>query len=174
MDRCESARYLHALRGSGHLPQALGLHVKYFTSEWWGSGSEGGGEVFETYRRYIESVKDRLPQAVLEFDTSHTLHDSEIKAIACDFARDEVHLVLHGWDTAFEAKTRYELTFNNVTLFEQLFPQQEYVESELGDLGYWEWEALAESTELRLLFVSSATFRLRFRGFSFKHEALQS
>ena len=24
MDRCESARYLHAIRGSGHLPQALG------------------------------------------------------------------------------------------------------------------------------------------------------
>ena len=34
-------------------------------------------------------------------------------------------------------------------------------ESELGDLGYWEWESVPEGTELRLLFVSSATFRLR-------------
>jgi hypothetical protein len=148
--------------------------VKYFTSEWWGSGCEGADDVFERYGRYIDSVKDRLPQTVLEFNANHTLHDSEIKRVVCDFAQGETHLVFFGWDVKFETKTRYELTFNNVALFEQCYPQQEYVESELGDLGYWEWEVVEEGTELRLLFASSATFRLCFRGFSFKHEALQA
>jgi len=148
--------------------------MKYFTPEWWSSGCEGADDVFGKYQRYIDSVRDLLPKAALDFNANHTLHDSEVKQIVCDFKSREVELTLHGWDTRFEAKTRYSLCFAGVVMFEQLYPQEEYVESELGDLGYWEWEAGPEGTELRLLFVSSATFRLVFKGFSFKHGALQA
>jgi hypothetical protein len=148
--------------------------VKYFTPEWWSSGCEGADDVFIKYQRYIESVRDRLPAAALAFDASHTLHDAEVKLIVSDFEERTLQLTFLGWNTAFECKTRYRLVFERVTLFEQLFPQQERVESELGDVGYWEWEAIAESTELRLLFVSSAMFRLRFREFSFEHAPVQA
>ncbi|QBB70249.1 hypothetical protein ELE36_07665 [Pseudolysobacter antarcticus] len=148
--------------------------MKYFTSEWWGSGCEGADGVFEKYQRYIDSVKDRLPKAALDFNANHTLHDSEVKLIVNDFQKREARLTFHGWDTAFEKKTCYRLTFSNVVLFEQCYPQADYFDTELGDLGYWEWEVVPEGIELRMLFVSSATFRLVFNDFSFKHEALQA
>ena len=148
--------------------------MKYFTPEWWSSGCEGADAVFDKYQHYIESIRDRLPEAALAFDASYTLHDSEVKLIISDFERRTLRLTFLGWDTAFETKTRYRLAFDEVALFEQQFPQQEYVESELGDVGYWEWEAVAAGTELRLLFASSAMFRLRFKEFSFEHEAVQA
>ena len=146
--------------------------MKYFTSEWWSSGSENADDALQRYLRYIDTVRDLLPISALEFDATHTLHDSKIKLIVNDFGNSSAQLTFIGWDTEFKVKTLYRLTFAKVFLFEQHFPQDEYIESELGDLGYWEWEAIPNGTELRLLFASSAMFRLRFREFSFGHVAL--
>ncbi len=130
--------------------------------------------MFERYHRHLESIRAHLPRAVIELDASHTLHDSEVKTIINDFAVSQVRFTLQGWDTSFQIKTRYDLTFSEVVLFEQHFPPEEYVESELGDLGYWEWDLVPEGTELRMLFASSAEFRLIFRGLSFTHEAAEA
>jgi Protein of unknown function (DUF4085) len=144
--------------------------MKYFTSEWWNSGCEGAEELFHRYQRYLESVKDRLPERVLAFNAHHTLHDSQVQSITSNFEERSLQIVLLGWDVALSNRTRYRLFFDDVRLFEQQLPQQYYVESELGDIGYWEWEAVAEANELRLLFASNATFRIRFKEFSFAYE----
>jgi hypothetical protein len=148
--------------------------MKYFTSEWWSGGCENTERVLEQYRNHISSIRNLLPQSALDLDAKHTLHDSEVKSIINDFANGEARLTLHGWDTAFQVKTRYFLTFSGVVLFDQLFPPDEYIESELGDLGYWEWSTTPEGTEIQMLFASSATFRIVFKAFSFCHEAVQA
>ena len=144
--------------------------MKYFTSEWWAAGCEG--DASERYWQYIDSVRGLLPAAARELDTKHTLHDSEVKSVLNDFSKKEISINLLGWDRAFQAKVRYILRFSDVSVFEQIYPQDEYVESELGDLGYWEWEVVSSGIELRLLFASSATFRIVFAEFTFSHERL--
>ncbi|NKF24265.1 hypothetical protein [Solimonas marina] len=141
--------------------------MRYFTSEWWRSGGER--DVAVAYRSYLSSVTNQLPEAALALDREHTLHDAEVKRIQSDFSKGTVSLQLLGWNQAFNEKIRYSLHFSGVTAFEQAFPQEEYVESELGDLGYWEWEVVPTGTELRMLFASSAEFRIVFRALAFSH-----
>jgi len=148
--------------------------MKFFTSEWWGGGCENAERVFEQYRNHVSSIRSLLPPSTLDLDEKHTLHDSEVKSITNDFASAEARLTLHGWDATLQSKTRYFLTFSGVVLFEQRFPLEEYVESELGDLGYWEWDTTSQGTELRMLFASSAVFRIVFKEFSFRHEAMRA
>ncbi len=148
--------------------------MKYFTSEWWDSGGKGADDVYEKYQKYIASVKHRLPKTVLSFDANHTLHDSKVKEITSDFTKKETQLILHGWNAGFNTKTKYHLTFTGVSIFEQHLPLNGYVESKLDDIGYWEWEALSEGTELRLIFASSAMFRLVFKDFEFAHESVRN
>ena len=77
---------------------------------------------------------------------------------------------LLGWDLELKDKVRYTLEFSDVSSFDQSFPQQEFVESELGDIGYWEFSLVGSEVEVCILFASSAEFRILFRGFSFSHE----
>jgi hypothetical protein len=143
--------------------------MKYFTREWWEAGSADAGAVFERYEAYLASVRDRLPPALVVLEAEHTLHDSEVKRVVCSFADERLSMVLAGWNRELEHRVRYELQFSEVVLFEQVFPQQAYVEEELGDLGYWECERLGNLVEVRMLFVSNAQFRIQFTGFNFKH-----
>jgi hypothetical protein len=83
-------------------------------------------------------------------------------------------MVLHGWDKPLEKPVLYTLRFSGVSCFEQILPQQAYVESELGDLGYWECELLEAMVEVRMLFVSYAQFRIVFKGFSFEHASREA
>jgi hypothetical protein len=140
--------------------------MKYFTSEWWSSGCEDE-TVFERYKEYLDSVAAKLPDQLISIQEKYTLHDSNLKEIKSNFESDSVSIRLRGWDIAFEKEIEYSLLFIGVTEFNQLLPQQEYVESELGDLGYWEYEVLNEGTEMRMLFASNAEFSIRFQGFEF-------
>jgi hypothetical protein len=84
-----------------------------------------------------------------------------------------LRFTLLGWNTAFDTKTEYRLSFADVSLFEQHLVIDDCTSAELGDIGYWEWDALPNGTELRLLFASSAIFRLVFGGFRFEHESVK-
>ena len=77
---------------------------------------------------------------------------------------------LRGWDRALSHRVNYTLKFLGVEEFDQLLPRGRNMEQELGDLGYWECEYLEPSVEVRLLFVSSAEFRIVFNDFEFTHE----
>jgi hypothetical protein len=77
-----------------------------------------------------------------------------------------VAIVLNGWNQQFDRPINYTIRFSGVTLFDQSLPQEEDVEAELGDFGYWEFEALDSATEVRMLFVSSAEFRIVFTDFT--------
>ncbi len=143
--------------------------MKYFTKEWWERGCEDAQPLFQRYEAYLASVRSQLPPELVAFDAAHTLHDSEVKRIICNFEDKTVTLVLHGWNQKLEYPVRYTIRFTGVSLFDQQLPQQEYVEAELGDLGYWEFESLESATEVRMLFVSSAEFRIVFTGFAFEH-----
>ncbi|MBR7746853.1 hypothetical protein [Undibacterium baiyunense] len=143
--------------------------MKYFTTEWWTNGGENSEALFQQYSSYLTSVYSRLPSELVAFDDEHTLHDSEVKSIVCDFEAKTVAIILNGWNQQFDCAIRYTIRFSGVTDFDQSLPQQEDVEAELGDFGYWEFEALDSATEVRMLFVSSAEFRIVFTGFTFEH-----
>lgn len=143
--------------------------MKYFTTEWWANGCENAQALFQQYDSYLASIRSRLPAELVKFEADHTLHDSKVKSIICDFEAKTVAIVLNGWNQQFDCPIRYIIRFSGVSLFNQRFPQEEYVEAELGDLGYWEFEALDSATEIRMLFASSAEFRIVFTGFTFEH-----
>lgn len=117
----------------------------------------------------MDSIKDLLPAKLLQLESEHTLHDAEVKFLISDFNERTLIMVLHGWDRPLEKPVCYTLRFSNVVYFEQILPQQAYVESELGDLGYRECELLDVAVEVRMLFVSYAQFRIVFKDFSFEH-----
>src|SRR5262249_10903385 len=142
------------------------------TSEWWGSESEDHQRaVVQRYWTYLASVRDQLPAPLVELAETHTLHDSRVERIDCDFLKQTVDMRLHGWDRGFQYRVRHFLHFSNVSMFEQVPPQQEDVdlELELGDLGYWECEPFGSEVEVRMLFASGTEFRIRFSGFEFSY-----
>lgn len=143
--------------------------MKFFTSEWWASGSENAMEVFNRYEAHLAAIRDFLPPPLVEFGSKHTLHDAEVKHIECNFLSRSLSVNLHGWDLELKNKVCYTLQFSGVSLFDQALPQQEYVESELGDIGYWECSLVGNEVEVCILFVSGAEFRILFQGFSFLH-----
>ncbi len=145
--------------------------MKYFTSEWWSSGCEDES-VFERYQEYLSSVSSQLPKNLLSIYNEFTLHDANVKEISSNYRDRSVTIRLNGWDLEFKEKIKYTLQFTDVEQFEQILPQEEYVESELGDLGYWEYEALGEITEMRMFFASGAEFTIKFRGFDFINEQI--
>jgi hypothetical protein len=143
--------------------------MKHFTQEWWKSGCENAPAVFAEYDAYLASIRSQLPPGLVALDADHTLHDAEVKSIVSDFEAGTVVVVLNGWNRELEYRVGYTLNFTGVSRFHQVLPQQEYVESELGDLGYWECELVEPNVEVRMLFVSDAEFRIVFTGFSFEH-----
>lgn len=91
----------------------------------------------------------------------------KLKKIISSFPQKTIQIEFRSWDTKLQNPIYYILLFSGVKEFEQLLPQQEYVESELGDLGYWEIEALSHGVEVRMLFVSAAEFKIIFKGVSY-------
>jgi hypothetical protein len=147
--------------------------MKFFTHEWWMSfGDTDDMSVFARYDSYLASITDKLPKELLEFHHEHTLHDAEVKRIISSFPQKTIQMEFRGWDIQLQNPIYYTLKFSGVIEFEQLLPQQEYVESELGDLGYWEIEALSQGIEIRMLFVSEAKFKIVFEGFSYDYQQI--
>ena len=143
--------------------------MKFFTLDWWRGDCEDAAEVYSRYNTHFASIASKLPEALVDFQSRFTLHDSEVKRIAFDFGRSSVELEFDGWDQALSYPVRYSLTFSGVTVFEQVFPKGKDFDSELGDLGYWEFALVPEGVEMQMLFVSSAEFRIIFSGFAFQH-----
>lgn len=141
--------------------------MKYFTYEWWSNESPEAEYAFKEYRSYLASIKDVLPKEIVEFESQYTLHDSEVKKIFCSFQNNEVILEFLGWNLNLQHQVYYTLKFSGVTEFNQIFPQQEDVKSELGDLGYWEIESIDSGVEVRMLFASGAEFKIIFQEFNF-------
>jgi hypothetical protein len=148
--------------------------MKYFTYEWWSSESPNAESVFKEYGNYLASIKEVLPKQLVIFESEYTLHDSEVKKVFCSFQNKEVVLEFLGWNFNLEYQVYYTLKFYGVVEFNQIFPQQEYVESELGDLGYWEIEAVNSGMEIRMLFASGAEFKIVFQDFSFIAKELKA
>jgi hypothetical protein len=147
--------------------------MKFFTHEWWmGFGDTNDMSVYGRYDSYLSSIIDKLPPELLKFHNNHTLHDAEVKKINSSFTQNTTQIEFLGWDIQFQNPIYYTLLFSGVKEFEQVLPQQEYVESELGDLGYWEFEALEQGIEMRMLFVSEAEFKITFEGFSFDYHQI--
>lgn len=142
--------------------------MKYFTSDWWASGCEEPPDVFERYNAYLSSVRTRLPAAMVDFNARHTLHDSRLESTVCDFDNRTVGMRLLGWDQVFERRVHYKLCFSGMSRFHQAVPICECIEPELGDLGYVEIEVIEPALEMRMLFASSAEFRINFTDFAFE------
>lgn len=143
--------------------------MKFFTQAWWEAGCDNAGEVFRQYEAYLSGVREHLPPTLLELETQHTLHDAELKSLEVSGTEQTVLLVLNGWNRELQYRVRYTLRFTGVSRLAQQLPAEDFVEQELGDLGYWECEWLQPEVEVRMLFVSSATLTIRFTGFSFEH-----
>jgi hypothetical protein len=143
--------------------------MKFFTLEWWQGDCEDAAQVFARYNAHFASIEPKLPTELVRFNSEFTLHDSEVKRIACDFGNRTVEVEFDGWDRDLSYQVRYVLTFAGVAAFDQNFPRDKEFESELGDLGYWELDLVPEGVEMQMLFVSSAEFRIVFSGFAFQH-----
>jgi hypothetical protein len=142
--------------------------MRYFTREWWESGSPDAESVFARYAEHMSRIRAALPQKLIELDEQHTLHDAEVKHIVCDFNTRTVRMSLHGWDQDLNSKVQYHLQFAEVQHFEQKLPPQEYVEEELGDLGYWECDLVPSGVQINMLFVSGAEFEIVFKVFNYQ------
>lgn len=140
--------------------------MKYFTTDWWGEGCTDQRPVHD-YQAYFSSVADKLPIALVELERTHTLHDARVEGISSRFQEQVVVISLMGWDQSFRERTKYVLEFGGVRELSQSLPHGRSVESELGDLGYWEYELEAGVVEMRLLFASGAEFSIKFACFSF-------
>ena len=143
--------------------------MKYFTTEWWAGGCNDAEATFQKYDEYFSSIRAGLPQALIDIKEAHTLHDSEVKRVVCNFTHKRVDLELLGWDINLKYPVRYKLTYTGLVEFEQTLPPDDYVEQELGDLVYWECELKSNGIEMRMLFASGAEFRIVFSGFEFEH-----
>ncbi len=148
--------------------------MKYFTSEWWASGGEDPPNVIEEYQTYLASIRAELPTKLVAFLDNHTLHDARVKRIVTNLDNRAVTMELNGWNLMLEYPVRYVLHFSGVSRFDQQLPQKGRFGAELGDLGYWEIEALDSTVEARMLFASSAEFCIVFRGFEFEHSPIES
>ncbi len=140
--------------------------MRYFTPEWWSSGCADTSRI-NAYRDHFESIIGALPPSILEFEERHTLHDSRLEAVVANYVDRSLTLRLSGWNRAFSQQVRYNLLFLDVASFEQNLPSGRDVESELGDLGYWEYAIEAQGIELRTLFASGAQFRVVFANARF-------
>jgi hypothetical protein len=139
--------------------------MQYFTHEWWSADCPNAPEVFARYAAHFSAIRGSLPEDVVALEENHTLHDSEVKDVACDFEKSEVVLALDGWDRNLENRVRYTLCFLGVSSFRQRLPERQYLKEELGDLGYWECHIRSGVVEMSMLFVSGAEFTIRFTGF---------
>lgn len=144
--------------------------MKFFTKAWWEAGSDNAGEAFRQYASYLSSIREHLPPALLELEDRHTLHDAKLKILQTDIPGQSVLMILNGWNQKLQDRVRYTLHFTGVSHLEKGLPEDEFIEQELGDLGYWECEWRRPEVEVRMLFVSSAELIIRFTGFSFEHE----
>ena len=144
--------------------------MKYFTTEWWENSCENAQQVFASYREHLKAIESLLPRQLIELEQNHTLHDSEVKNIFCSFKDRSLVIELLGWDVNLQFPVKYKLAFSEVEYFNQIFPQQAYVESELGDLGYWELDVIGGKIQMNMLFVSHAEFLIAFQDFKFTHE----
>ncbi|WP_094789935.1 hypothetical protein [Zooshikella ganghwensis] len=137
--------------------------MKYFTSEWWASGCENES-VIDKYREYYLSISSKLPDQLRSFEENHTLHDANVTSISTDLVKNEVAINFKGWDRELNYPVNYEIYFVGVKSFNQTSLQED---SEIGDLGYWEYEALDGDIEMRMLFASGAQFNVVFNDFRF-------
>jgi len=143
--------------------------MKYFTTEWWEGGCEAPSNVIEQYRAYLASILVQLPTSLVDFENNHTLHDSQLKSIDNNFSNRTIVMMFDGWTQNLEHRVRYKLNFFGVSQFHQQLPEQDYVESELGDVGYVELELVDAAIEMRILFASSAEFKVTFSDFAFEY-----
>ena len=144
--------------------------MKYFTSEWWLKGCEDD-TVSDRYQKYYSSISAQLPVDILTLDKKHTLHDSNIESIETDLTKNEITITLIGWDQEFNNQIKYELSFSQVEKFNQTLPVEE---NGYGDLGYWEYEIVEDSVEMRMLFATSAEIRIVFNGFKFNYQVCKA
>lgn len=150
------------------------MSMKYFTPEWWSNSTGSSSYALDDYEAYFESVREKLPAALIELHDAHTLHDSRIVRVGFDTREGTLTIDVEGWDRAFAHPARYVLCFAGVRAFEQSVPKFERRLPEWGDLGYYECEWLGDRIEMRMLFESNAIFRVEFVDFSFETTSICS
>ena len=140
--------------------------MKYFTQDWWASGCADEA-VFTAYQKYYRSISSALPLALRSLLDEHTLHDSNVMEIDSDFLSKTVTIQLNGWDTKFEKRLTYRLSFRGVTRLVQTLPRLECDSYGADDLGYYEVEVVEKLIEFRALFASDAELKILFTDFAF-------
>ena len=99
----------------------------------------------------------------------YTLHDARVVAVDSDAQGRQLSLALDGWDQPLQHPMRYAMRFSGVTAGGAV-PEGGSLET-LGDLGYFEMEALEAGTEFRMLFVSGIEWIIRCRDITVETSA---
>ena len=140
--------------------------MRYFTSEWWSGGCSDTAPIDE-YRAHFKCISGALPPSIVEFEERDTLHDSRLESVTANYREGSLEFTLSGWDRTFTRQVRYSVLFLGVQSFEQSLPTGRDVDSELGDIGYWEYQVQPPHFELCILFASSAELRVLFENVRF-------
>lgn len=142
--------------------------MNFFSYEWWQSGCQDADIVFARYRSHFDSIASQLSDSLRHFDASYTLHDSRLVTLNFKVGEKALCVNFDGWNRQLSEPMFYELTFGEIQSFEQKLPRGRKVDSEFGDLGYWELALVPSEIEFRFLFASSAEMQLCCRSFDFK------
>ncbi len=144
------------------------IDMKFFTTEWWQNSCENAEEVFDSYKEHLSKISSHIPDSLHNFMENHTLHDARVHRI--ETMPSETIIYFMGWNNNFENEVLYKLKFSGVTKFIQQLPTGDYIESELGDLGYWECDFVENHLQINMLFATEAEFQINFKEFNFTHE----
>jgi len=119
--------------------------MKYFTWDWWMSGSEDVSNI-DDYWNYLESVKDKIPDNISQFVHNYTLHDSRLVELRISTEKKECVMVFDGFDKELVNSLNYELIYTGFlsvdTLFHSSEPLEHLLSGGFGSVGYDEFELL--------------------------------
>ena len=143
--------------------------LNFFTLAWWhGQVDDEAVDPCVTYREHFNRIEDRLPSAFVEFCKTISLHDSRLRVLRLDIAKQDLRMELTG-DDGHGGLRQFTLAYLGVAALESNADPNNGLR---GPYGYGDWgydEADAHEgglCEHRILFSSGIELRIWFRDFS--------
>jgi hypothetical protein len=128
-----------------------------------------GGAAFKeaTYRRYLATIRDRLPADLLALQESVSLHDGLLREFDASPPTGTLRMLVDGDDGAGGLRC-FTLHYQGVTCFRSFADPNEGLPGPhgYGDWGYDEADVAANGEIVhRILFSSGVEFLVQFTGF---------
>ena len=138
--------------------------MKYFTSAWWAGDDKS--DAGKKYRHHFESIKNKLSETIIQFDSTVNLHDAQIAEINFLAKGKILFLSCKYYDANDDVKT-IGMQYGGVAGFYIIPSEKDDLSEGFDDLGYDEFDLHGDLFEHRMLFASGREMRVVFKEFSF-------